>query len=166
MGLTWDEFVAVHAPAVLQAATRIVRNPTDAEEVSQEVFIEIFRAGHFAALHTQPGLIRTIATRRSLDRLRRRKTVHELNGSEVSPQTFEPGDYAIAGELAAQLERELAGLPPREAEVFCLVYFEDYSYAEISQLLGISAGAVAKSLCRVRDRLSRAFGLSETETRR
>lgn len=98
MGLTWDEFVAVHAPAVLQAATRILRNPADAEEVAQDVFIEIFRAGRFEELHAQPGLIRTIATRRSLDRLRRRKSVHKLNGGEVSPQTFEPGEYAIAGE--------------------------------------------------------------------
>lgn len=166
MGLTWEEFVAVHTPAVLRAATRILGNPADAEEVAQDVFVEIFRGGRFEELHLHPALVRTVATRRSLDRLRRRKSAHELNGTEVHPEAFEAGEYAIATELAERLEQELAGLPPREAEVFCLVYFEEYSHTKIAALLGITTGAVAKSLCKARDRLFVAFGMSKTETPR
>lgn len=163
MSLTWDEFVATHAATVLTAALRVVANSADADEVAQEVFVEVFRGGRFAELHQQPGLLRTIATRRALDRLRRRKPAVALNGSEPGRGEFEPHEYLIADELDHRLRDSLQELPPREAEVFCLTYFDDCKPAEISRMLGISAGAVSKALCKARERLSVAFGCSKTE---
>lgn len=160
MSVGWDEFVATHGAAVLTAALRVVANSADADEVAQEVFVEIFKSGKFAELHSQGGLLRTMATRRALDRLRRHKPSVALNGSEVDRGELEPHEYVIAGELDQRLRDALQDLPSREAEVFCLVYFEDYAPAEISELLGISTGAVNKSLCKARQKLSVAFECS------
>ncbi len=166
MTVTWEQFVATHASTVLTAALRILASPADADDVAQEVFVEVFRSGKLVQLHVDVALLRTIATRRALDRLRRRKTFVELSGSEMSRGDFEPYEYAVANELEWRLRQLLAELPPRESEVFCLIYLEQQSPAEVSQLLGISAGAVSKALCKARERLSVAFGNSESETPR
>jgi RNA polymerase sigma-70 factor (ECF subfamily) len=166
MSVTWEEFVATHASAVLTAAMRVLASSPDADDVAQEVFVEVFHSGKFAQLHDQGALLRTMATRRALDRLRRRKPSVELNGSEASRSEFEPYEYLIADELERRLRRSLIDLPRREAEVFCLIHFEEYSQAEVSRMLGISTGAVAKALCKARGRLSVAFGCSSSETQR
>jgi len=160
---SWEEFVSSHAQAVMNAALRVVGNISDAEDVAQNVFIEIFRNGNIVELEDQPALLCTIATRRALDLLRRRKLPHELNGYELDLCEHEPCDYAIAAELEERLGEGLGRLPPREAEVFCLTFFEGYSNAEIAKSLNISPGAVAKSLCIARSRLSKFFGNVKTE---
>lgn len=157
MSVTWEEFVAAHASIILRSALRVLAANADAEDVAQEVFVEVFRSGQLARLHDQPALLRTMATRRALDRLRRRKRNEALTGLEVSRGDHEPHQYSLADELDQRLRESLACLPSREAEVFCLTYFENLAPAEIASTLRISTGAVAKSLCMARGRLSAAL---------
>ena len=166
MSLTWEQFVATHASTVLTAALRVLASPADADDVAQDVFVEVHRSGKFVQLHAEPALLRTMATRRALDRLRRRKPSVELTGNEVSRGEFEPYEYAIANELEWRLRELLRELPPRESEVFCLIYLNEQSPADVARLLEISPGAVAKALCKARARLAEAFGSSESETPR
>lgn len=166
MCLTWEEFVASHAQNVLDAALRILGNPDDADDVAQEVFLEIFNSQRMVEFADQPALIRTIATRRALDRLRRCKQTVELNGLESDFRGSDPCENAVAAELDQRLRMELVKLPPREAEVFCLSVFDGYSAAEVAQSVNISKGAVAKSLCLARSRLSVAFGLKQSEVKK
>jgi RNA polymerase sigma-70 factor (ECF subfamily) len=166
MGTAWEEFVKTHAQAVLDSALRVVGNSTDAEDVAQDVFMEIFRNGKLREFTNQPALIRTIATRRGLDRLRRRKLACDLIGVERDVREHEPSDYAIAAELDQQLRVGLARLPPREAEVFCLSVFEGNSALDIAALLNISKGAVAKALSVARNRLAAAFSDVRSETKK
>ena len=166
MSLTWDEFVTAHAAVVLAAALRVLGSQADADDVAQDVFMEIFQAGNFSQLYSQPALVRTMATRRAIDRLRRYKTTVSLEGSEYRAREFEPGEYAIAAELDERLRDAVRHLPAREAEVFCMFYFDDCPQSEIAQLLNISKGAVTKSLCSARNRLSQAFSNLDPETHR
>ncbi len=167
MSVTWAEFVATHASAVLAAAMRVVANSADADEVAQEVFVEVFRSGRFTELGGQvAGLLRTMATRRAIDCLRRRKSTIALEATDIEARTrrpggFEPHEHLVAAELELRLRQALTTLPPREAEVFCLVYFEDLSQPQIAQMLEISPGAVAKALSMARQRLSAAFERAE-----
>ncbi len=157
MTVPWEEFVARHAQAVLDSALRVVAHAADAEDVAQDVFLEIHRGGKVQQLADQPALVRTIATRRALDRLRRAKPWTDLEGHLRDQRQYEPSEYAIAAELDQRLRKELARLPPREAEVFCLTYFEELSVAEIATALDSSPGAVSKSLSVARKKLSIAF---------
>jgi RNA polymerase sigma-70 factor, ECF subfamily len=165
MGTTWDEFVKLHAQAVLDSALRVVGNSADADDVAQEVFMEIFRSGKLWEFTNQPALVRTIATRRALDRLRKRKTTCDLNVEERDVREHEPSDYAIAAELDQRLRDGLVGLPAREAEVFCLSVLEGNSTSETATLLNISKGAVAKALSMARSRLAAFFGDVRSETK-
>ena len=155
----------MHAQKVIDAALRVVGNPDDADDIAQEVFLEIFRTNRMIALADQPALIRTIATRRALDRLRRRKCVSELDGHEWDSREPEPSENAVASELDQRLRDALAKLPHREAEVFCLSAFEGHSATQIAQSLNISKGAVAKSLCLARAGFPAVFGFKQTQVR-
>jgi RNA polymerase sigma-70 factor (ECF subfamily) len=166
MSVTWEQFVETHAEAILSAALRVLARQADADDVAQDVFMEIFRTGNHCDLHGKPALIRTMATRRALDRLRRRKPQTSLIGTEASSRDFEPGEYAIADELETRLRASLAGLPPREAETFCLFYYEGCSLPEIAAALHVSLGAVTKALCKARGKLSKALGTTTTKVTR
>jgi RNA polymerase sigma-70 factor, ECF subfamily len=166
MGTTWEEFVKLHAQGVLDSALRVTGHAADAEDVAQDVFMEIFRSGKLQEYSTQPALLRTIATRRALDRLRRRKAACDLSGEERDAREHEPSDYAIATEMDHRFRSALAKLPTREAEVFCMSVLEGSSATEIAGLLNISKGAVAKSLSMARGRLATLFGDVQSETKR
>jgi len=162
----WEEFVTLHAQAVLDSALRVVANSADAEDVAQDVFMEILQSGKLSKFTGQPALLRTMAIRRALDRLRRRKPEYAINDREPVARGHEPYDYAVAAELDLQLQMALANLPGREAEVFCLSVLEGNSAGEISSLLKISKGAVAKALCMARTRISAAFNESNSRARK
>ncbi len=158
MRLTWEEFVAKHAKNVIDAALRVMGNPEDADDIAQEVFLEIYRNNRMLELDQQPALIRTMSTRRAIDCLRRRKPSGDLNEYELKCREPEPSQSAIAAELDERFRYAITALPPREAEVFCLSALDGNSASDIAQLLNISKGAVAKSLSSARSRLSKSFG--------
>lgn len=168
MELTWRQFVSAYAGILAQTAWRVLGNEADVEEVIQEVFLEIHRGNRFTALFDQPALLKTIATRRALDCLRRRKPTQSLESrtldfQENHSKENDPESLAIARETEYRIRELLRGFPPREAEVFCLVCWENRSQDEVASLLGISSGAVAKALCKARERLSNLLTESSTE---
>ena len=158
--------MAENAQAVLDSALRVLAIPADAEDVAQEVFMEIFKNKKLSEFADQPALLRMMATRRAIDRLRKRKPTYELNGCEMDAKGHDPSEYAMAAELDSRLREGLAGLPAREAEVFCLATLQGASVSEIAELLNISKGAVTKSLCKARDRLSATLGIVRSEVKR
>jgi len=156
----WDALVRQQAEGVVNAALRVLGNSADAEDVAQDVFVEAFQRWTAEANHRWSGLLRRMAVCRSLDQLRRTKRNETLPDVLCDPSQTAPADAAIAGELEERLRLALAKLAPREAEVFCLHYYERVDQGEIAELLGIARGAVAKSLCVARAKLASA--LSET----
>lgn len=164
MSPTWEEFLARHAQAVLDAALRVVAHAADAEDVAQDVFMEILQGGKIATLFDQPALVRTMSTRRALDRLRKRRSLDSLHADEPLARQHEPVDHLIAHELERRLQCEVAKLPPREAEVFCLTYFEEIAPIEIALALQISTSAVAKHLSMARKKLATAFERKRQDT--
>lgn len=155
----WETLVRQEAEGVLNAALRVLGHSADAEDVAQEVFVEAFQRWTAEANHRWSGLLRRMAVCRSLDQLRRTKRNESLPDVLYDRSQSQPSDAAIADELEERLRLALRILPPREAEVFCLHYYEGLDQIEIAELLGIARGAVAKSLCVARARL--AFTLSE-----
>jgi len=151
----WDTLVREHAAGVLGAACRVLGNTADAEEVSQEVFLEAFQKWRRRDDIRWQFALRRLAVYRALDRRRRRKFTASSE-KLVSVPGREPGpvDTAVAVELGELLRLELDRLPPREAEVFCLRHFEGLEHAEIAEALEIKPGAVAAALCKARAKLS------------
>jgi RNA polymerase sigma-70 factor (ECF subfamily) len=148
----WDQIVEQHAKRVFQVAVRILGSVQDAEDVSQDVFLEAFRLRQVDRVRTWTGLLVRLATLRSLDLLRRRKSSSQLRPDDkISTQG--PFEAAAANELAAQLRAAIADLPDQQAAVFVLFHFEHLSRAEIAASLGVSAEAVSTTLYKARQHL-------------
>ena len=151
----WDTLVRDHAAGVLGAACRVLGNTADAEEVSQEVFLEAFQKWRRRDDIHWPYVLQRLAVYRALDRRRRRKfTASSDELANMPGRNAGPADVAVAVELSELLRLEIDRLPPREAEVFCLRHFEGLEHAEIADSLKIKPGAVAAALCKARSKLS------------
>jgi RNA polymerase sigma-70 factor (ECF subfamily) len=148
----WDRIVEGHAPRVFRVAMRILRSVQDAEDVSQDVFIEAFRLHQAGPVRSWTGLLVRLATLRSLDRLRRnRPTVALRDCDRVS--TAAPSDELQASELADWLRKSIAQLPDQQATVFVMHHFEQLSRDVVSAALGVSPEAVSTALHKARQRL-------------
>ena len=93
--------------------------------------------------------------------MRQRRAVVSLDGLAITGGD-DPEAVAIERELSERLRLAIARLPPREAAVFCLRYFDDLAYDRIAETLQITAGAVATALHKARGRLE-SFLLEEVK---
>ena len=151
---SWDRIVEDHAARVLRVAFRILGSVHDAEDVSQDAFIEAYRLHQEDAVQNWTGLLVRLATLRSLDRLRRRRLRHSTPLRETDRMSaVDPSDEAEAGELAAHLRQALAQLPEQQGAVFAMHYFEQLPRDQIAAALGVSVESVSSALYKARRRL-------------
>ncbi len=154
---TWDEVVRQHADRVYRLAYRLSGNAQDADDLTQETFIRVFRSLSSYQPGTFEGWLHRITTNLFLDMVRRRNRVRmealpedydRVPGGEPSPeQAF------TAAHLDADLQEALDALAPefRAAVVLCDV--EGLSYEEIGATLGVKMGTVRSRIHRGRQAL-------------
>ncbi|RKH46491.1 sigma-70 family RNA polymerase sigma factor [Corallococcus sicarius] len=131
-------------------AVRLLPTRADAEEVLQEIFLDVWRrAREFDP--ARGGLetwVTTIARTRSIDRLRSLGTVSRMveGVSQQAPPTsampVAPDVSVAASQDQARVRVALAQLPPEQREVVMLAYFEGLSQSEIAQKTGQPLGTV------------------------
>ncbi|HEX9063636.1 MAG TPA: ECF RNA polymerase sigma factor SigK [Streptosporangiaceae bacterium] len=162
-----DAFAAAYdqaAPALYGTVLAVIRDPFLAEEVTQEVFLEIWRT---AARYDQDrgsalAWMATIAHRRAVDRVRseqraadrdRRAATHAVAYDEVA----ESAEHNLERE---RVRRCLKWLTELQREAVTLAYYRGRTYREVAALLGIPAGTVSTrmrdGLIRLRDCLGAA----------
>ncbi len=148
----WPRIVSEHGPLVFGTAWRILGHEADVEDVVQEVFLQAYQLQQTRPVRYWSGFLRRLAACRALDRLRQRRS-HPPLPEVALPSTDAPEAQAMERELRDRLRQAVAELPPREAEVFCLRYFEELPYDKIAETLGIRRGAVAAALHKARAKL-------------
>lgn len=143
----------------------IVQNSQDAEDVAQEVFIQVFRSIHAFKGESQLSTwIYRIATTRSLDLLRSRKSkkrfafVHSIFGKN-DELTHDPPDFNHPGitlekkEDAKILAKAISRLPENQRIAFTLNKLEDLSYQQVSDVMKTTVSAVESLLHRAKQNL-------------
>lgn len=145
-------------PQVLRVAQGIVRDPSMAEEVTQEVLTEIWvKADRFDPERGNVGgWVSTLARRRAVDRVRSEQASRNRD-DRVARRDVERDVDVVAEEVEIRLEhwqvrQALAELSERQREAIELAYFAGYTYRDVARVLGIPEGT-AKS--RLRDGLAR-----------
>jgi RNA polymerase sigma-70 factor (ECF subfamily) len=159
---SWDELVRQHADRVYRLAYRLSGNQHDAEDLTQETFIRVFRSVQNYQPGTFEGWLHRITTNLFLDTARRRQRirfeglademVHRLAGSEPTPaQAFD--DSHLDGDVQAALK----ALPPEYRAAVVLCDIEGFSYEEIAATLGVKLGTVRSRIHRGRAQLRAAL---------
>jgi RNA polymerase sigma-70 factor, ECF subfamily len=148
------------AAAVFGLVGRVVRNPAQAEEVTQEVFVELWRtASRFdPARGTARAWIMTCAHRRAVDRVRSAERAARRDDLAGRRDQGRPYDQVVEATLEReQVRRSLDALTDLQREAVVLAYYGGYTHREISELLGVPSGTVKTrlrdGLLRLRDHL-------------
>lgn len=158
-----------HAPALLSLARRLLGDAAEAEDVTQETFLRLWRLApdweDRAALRTW---LYRVATNLCLDRLRRRRPLSAEPVPEIADEAPGADRRLEAGERAQALRDALAELPERQRAAIVLRHLEDRSNPEIAETLDVSVEAVESLLARGRRALAarlagRRFELGFTE---
>ncbi|MGE3809733.1 MAG: RNA polymerase sigma factor [Gemmataceae bacterium] len=153
----WTQIIRDHEKTVFGTAWRILGHVQDTEDVVQEVYLSAHRLYRTEKVHHWGALLRKLATCRALDRLRRRRHTLPLDGSEPAGPADGPEEALLEQELLDRLRHAVGQLQGREAEVFCLHYFEQLPGDQIADVLETSRGAVANALYKARSRLETLF---------
>jgi RNA polymerase sigma-70 factor (ECF subfamily) len=142
---------------------RILREPEDAEEVTLDVYAEVWKKA--SRFDPERGgarvFLATLARSRALDLLRKRKRERERErpiASAPEPEaTTNPEADAALAERQERVRRALDALPTGEREAIELAFFSGLSYREVALALGQPEGTVKSrirsGLSRLRDRL-------------
>jgi RNA polymerase sigma-70 factor (ECF subfamily) len=159
---TWEDIVRTHSARVYRLAYRLTGNPHDAEDLTQEVFVRVFRSLSSYTPGTFEGWLHRITTNLFLDSARRKQRIrfeglademaHRLAGSEPTPaQAFD--DTHLADDVQAALK----ALPPEYRAAVVLCDIEGFSYEEIAATLGVKLGTVRSRIHRGRAQLRAAL---------
>ena len=163
---------------VYNTAISIVQNAEDAQDVAQEVFIQVFRSIHsFKEESKLSTWIYRITTSRALDLLRSRKSkkrfgfLQRLFGDSNEtlyelPDFNHPGIALDRKENAALLFKAISQLPENQKIAFTLHKLEDLSYQEISEVMRTSVAAVESMMHRAKQNLRKILtGAIEQENK-
>ncbi len=154
---SWDELVRQHADRVYRLAYRLSGNQHDAEDLTQETFIRVFRSVHNYQPGTFEGWLHRITTNLFLDMVRRRGRIR----MEALPEDYDrvpadepdPEQIYHDARLDPDLQAALDSLPPEFRAAVVLCDIEGLSYEEIGATLGVKLGTVRSRIHRGRQAL-------------
>lgn len=170
--LTLDRAFREHAPKVYNLARRMLGNSADAEDVTQDVFLQVVRK--LAAFRGEAAFatwLYRIAINTALT-YRRRRAVRERHRVRDPLESFSPDgahvlpvrhwvldaeQIALEHEAQEQIERAVAGLPEVYRDVFVLADVEGLPNADIGRMLALSLPAVKSRLHRARLMMRKAL---------
>ncbi|WP_243711102.1 RNA polymerase sigma factor SigE [Actinomadura sp. KC216] len=159
---TWEEIVSEHSTRVFRLAYRLTGNRHDAEDLTQDVFIRVFRSLSSYTPGTFEGWLHRITTNLFLDRARRKQRIRfdalgddaaeRLQGREPTPaQAYDERH------LDADIQRALDDLVPEYRAAVVLCDIEGLSYEEIAATLNVKLGTVRSRIHRGRAHLRDAL---------
>ena len=161
----WEQLVRRHTRRVYNLAYRFTSNRQEAEDLSQEVFLRLYRTlASYRAVHGEFTTWLTSVTRNLLiDHYRRtrRDRLTDSIDEEGSPAERKaapgrrPDEAASAKELSAQVQQALRKISPELREAVILRDLQGLDYREIQQVLSVPEGTVKSRINRGRIELAR-----------
>ena len=155
---SWEQVVTEHGDRVYRLAYRLTGNKHDAEDLTQEVFVRVFRSLSTYTPGSFEGWLHRITTNLFLDQVRRKNRIRfdaladdasdKLEGREPSPE-----HVVIEGVMEADVQAALDALPADFRAAVVLADIEGLSYEEIAATLDIKLGTVRSRIHRGRSQL-------------
>lgn len=163
----FEALVEKYKQPVMNLIYRTVPDATEAEDLTQHVFLQVFKSAHRYEVSAKFSTwLFTIARNLSLNEIRRRSrhpadSLDETSGENddqpvrqpEDTRVFSAPDMVLQGELVEKIESALAELPEKQRTAILLCREEDVSYEEIAAVLGCSLSATKSLIHRGREAL-------------
>jgi RNA polymerase sigma factor (sigma-70 family) len=167
----YRDLVAQFTGRIYSTALGLLQNKEDAEDITQEVFTEIYQSismfNERSALSTwiyRITLTKSMELIRSRNRKKRRGILFSLFGRENhitvtnSSPFYHPGVKLENKERAAILFQAIVKLPVNQRTAFTLHKLENLSYAELAEIMGVSVSSVESLMFRAKQNLRKLLG--------
>ncbi|MFV0457952.1 MAG: RNA polymerase sigma factor SigE [Actinomycetales bacterium] len=159
---TWEQIVTDHSARVYRLAYRLTGNRHDAEDLTQEVFVRVFRSLENYRPGTFEGWLHRITTNLFLDQVRRKQRIRfdalgEDFGDRIAGRDPGPERAFEQTNLDYDIQEALDQLPPQFRAAVVLCDIEGLSYEEIADVLNIKLGTVRSRIHRGRSMLRAAL---------
>ena len=166
----WEAFTSLvdkYKQPVMNLVYRMLRDATEAEDISQAVFVQVFKsANRYQVASKFSTWLFTIARNLCLNEIRRRSrhpadsldASHPIYDAQPAQQyedrrTFSPPERLLHGELEEKIEQALAELPENQRTAILLCRGDELSYEDIAKVLGVSLSATKSLIHRGREAL-------------
>ncbi|MEV6110600.1 RNA polymerase sigma factor SigE [Streptomyces sp. NPDC051940] len=159
---SWEEIVSTHSGRVYRLAYRLTGNQHDAEDLTQEVFVRVFRSLSTYTPGTFEGWLHRITTNLFLDQVRRKQRIRfDALGDDAAERlpSREPTPHQHFNDthFDADVQQALDTLAPEFRAAVVLCDIEGLSYEEIAATLGVKLGTVRSRIHRGRSHLRKAL---------
>jgi RNA polymerase sigma-70 factor (ECF subfamily) len=163
----FTELVEKYKQPVTNVIFRTLRDATEAEDLAQNVFIQVYKSAHRYQISAKFSTwLFTIARNLCLNEIRRRSRHPAESLDAAHPEredqplhqfedtrTFAPGETVLQGELEQKIQQALSELPENQRTAILLCRQEELSYEEIAEVLGCSLSATKSLIHRGRETL-------------
>ncbi len=152
--------VDAHKNIVFTVALRMLKNREEAEEVSQDTFIKVYKSlNRFKGDSKLSTWIYRIAYNTCLDRLKKsKKDLKNISMDEIEGFEIEHVDNALeqiaSSERSDLIKNCIGKLSPKDAAILTLFYFEEKSLKELGKILNKNENSIKVGLFRARGRLA------------
>ena len=162
----FENLVTRYQKKIFAFIYRMVVVQEDARDLTQEVFIQVFRSlASFRGEAKFSTWLYRIAANRSIDLLRRNKRLQVIDFTAVDPSDTpglvlksNPEDIYLREEKIRRLRRIIAGLPDKYRLVFIMFHYEHLSYQQIAESLELPVKTVTTRLYRAKILLREVLG--------
>jgi len=167
---SWEQVVRDHSARVYRLAYRLSGNPQDAEDLTQETFVRVFRSLADFSPGTFEGWLHRITTNLFLDMVRRKQRIRfDSLGDDAAERlaSKEPSPQQVFNDahFDADVQQALDTLAPEFRAAVVLCDIEGLSYEEIAATLGVKLGTVRSRIHRGRSQLRKALQHRSPEAR-
>jgi RNA polymerase sigma-70 factor (ECF subfamily) len=159
--------VELHHKPLISFISRFTGDRNSAEDIAQEVFLRVFKAAKdYKPQAKFKTWLFTIATNLCLNEIRDNKSIpkivdlsdlHEQEYPGIASAAFSPEKAAENAELSTAVRKAINNLPENQRIAILLRQYNDFSYSEISKIMGISVSAVESLIQRARQSLKKSL---------
>lgn len=135
---------------VFRVAYAVVRNVQDAEDVTQETFLKIYRASAWRHMKDERAFLARAAWRIAVERRAARLTAGQTGETEPASDAQTPEQAVVAADWNATVYKMMDALPEQLRQPLALSAIDEMRSNEIAEVLGIPEGTVRTRLMRAR----------------
>jgi RNA polymerase sigma-70 factor (ECF subfamily) len=147
-----------YSKVVYSVALRVLRDPASAEDVLQEIFMQIWRNpdGFIATRGSLGGWLAVVSRNRSIDLLRRKRPTEQVDEMAL-PSSFNLADEAERNSMMEKARGVIHLLPAEQRKTLEMAFFDGLTHAEIAEMTGDPLGTVKTRIRSALLTLRKAF---------